>query len=67
VGNPWANDGPENARRAAIAALYEHAAALAVAGDLTAARVIHEAIGKLLDGGGGGGNVVDLNGRRPQR
>jgi hypothetical protein len=39
---------PPNPRAAAIAALYEHAAELAMSGDLAGARSLHEAIGLLL-------------------
>jgi hypothetical protein len=45
---------PANARSAAVADLYRHAAEFAAAGDLEAARVAHESIGRLLGTGGHG-------------
>lgn len=49
-----------------IADLYRHAAALAAAGDLEAAKVAHETVGKLLEGlaPADSADVVDLNKRR---
>jgi len=47
-----------------IAALYAHAAALAQAGDIAAARVAHEAAGRLLVVPEAADAVVDLNQRR---
>jgi len=40
-----------NPRATALASLFQHASALAASGDLIAARVVHEAIGKLLGAG----------------
>lgn len=50
-------------RSTLIASLYDHASALAQAGDITAARVAHEAAGRLLQVPEVG-TVVDLNQRR---
>ena len=47
-----------------IASLYDHAAALAQAGDIEAARVAHEAAGRLLAVPEPAAAVVDLNERR---
>jgi hypothetical protein len=47
-----------------IASLYDHAAALAQAGDIEAARVAHDAAGKLLQVPDLAPAVVDLNQRR---
>jgi len=47
-----------------IASLYDHAAALAQAGDIAAARVAHEAAGRLLVVPEPANAVVDLNQRR---
>ncbi|MBW2212548.1 MAG: hypothetical protein JRG67_16200 [Deltaproteobacteria bacterium] len=47
-----------------IAALYAHAAALTQAGDIQAARVAHEAAGRLLVVPEAKDTVVDLNQRR---
>jgi hypothetical protein len=47
-----------------IAALYEHAAALAQAGDIEAARVAYEAAGRLLAVPEAAKAVVDLNQQR---
>jgi hypothetical protein len=47
-----------------IASLYEHAAALARTGDIEAARVAHEAAGRLLQAPEPAVAVVDLNQRR---
>jgi hypothetical protein len=46
-----------------IASLYEHASALAQAGDIEAARVAHEAAGRLLQVAEVG-SVIDLDRRR---
>ena len=46
-----------------IASLYDHAAALAQAGDIAAARVAHEAAGRLLQVAEVG-SVIDLDRRR---
>ena len=54
---------PPSPRLAAVADLYRHAAELAAAGDLEAARVVHEAIARMLEGAGPG-CVVDLATRR---
>jgi len=51
-------------RSTLIAPLYEHASALAQAGDIEAARVAHEAAGKLLRVPDPAAAVVDLNERR---
>jgi hypothetical protein len=51
-------------RSTLIAALYEHAAELAQAGDIEAARVAHEAAGRLLVVPEPAHAVVDLNQRR---
>jgi len=84
VENPRANrdpSGPElaglrpdvgqsrgNPRALAIADLYRHAEALARAGDLSAARTIHDAIGRLLgDAASGASHVVDLADARGRR
>jgi len=55
---------PAFSRSTLIAALYEHAAALAPAGDIEAARVAHEAAGRLLAAPEAATAVVDLNQRR---
>jgi hypothetical protein len=47
-----------------IAALYQHASALAQAGDIEAARVAHDAAGRLLVVPEPANAVVDLNQRR---
>jgi hypothetical protein len=47
-----------------ITALYDHASALAQAGDVEAARVAHEAAGRLLVAPEPANAVVDLNLRR---
>jgi hypothetical protein len=46
------------------ASLYQHAAALAEGGDIEAARVAHEAAGRLLRAPEPAVEVVDLNQRR---
>ncbi|MBW2379803.1 MAG: hypothetical protein JRG70_09700 [Deltaproteobacteria bacterium] len=51
-------------RSTLIASLYDHAAALAQAGDIAAARVAHEAAGRLLVVPEPANAVVDLNQRR---
>jgi len=51
-------------RSTLIAALYDHASALAQAGDIEAARVAHEAAGRLLAVPEPANAVVDLNQRR---
>jgi hypothetical protein len=51
-------------RSTLIAALYAHASALAKAGDIEAARVAHEAAGRLLAVPKATNAVVDLNQRR---
>ncbi|MGD8609157.1 MAG: hypothetical protein PVH21_17795 [Myxococcales bacterium] len=55
---------PALSRSTLIAALYEHASVLAQAGDVAAARVAHEAAGKLLQVPEPAVAVVDLNQRR---
>jgi integrase len=51
-----------------LAALAHHAGALALAGDLAAARVASRALAELLaEGGGGGAAVVDLAAEREKR
>ena len=49
-----------------IAVLYEHAAALAKAGDLEAAKLAHDAAGQLLAGLAPGdvAEIIDLGRRR---
>jgi len=47
-----------------IASLYQHAAALAEGDDIEAARVAHEAAGRLLRAPEPAVTVVDLNQRR---
>ena len=63
-----------SARAALVRDLGAHVAALIDAGDLDAARVAHEAIGKLLGAapptdatGASGAHVVDLAGERRRR
>ena len=51
-------------RSTLIASLYEHAVALAQAGDIEAARVAHDAAGRLLAAPRPANAVVDLNLRR---
>lgn len=51
-------------RSTLIASLYNHASALAQAGDIEAARVAHEAAGRLLVVPEAANAVVDLNHRR---
>lgn len=51
-------------RSTLIASLYQHAGALAQAGDIEAARVAHEAAGRLLAAPEPANAVVDLNLRR---
>lgn len=56
-----------NPRATALASLYHHAAALAMAGDVAGARALHEAIGRMLGELGGGAPVVDLAAARDRR
>ena len=62
-------DSPVSPRAAAIAELSARMAALVAAGDIEAARVLNEAIGRLLGGGeqGEGSPVVDLGAERAKR
>jgi hypothetical protein len=55
---------PALSRGTLIALLYDHASALAQAGDIEAARVAHEAAGRLLVVPEPAHAVVDLNQRR---
>jgi len=55
---------PAFSRSTLIAALYQHAGALTRAGDIEAARVAHEAAGRLLAVPEAASAVVDLNQRR---
>jgi hypothetical protein len=56
-----------NPRAAALAALYRHAAELALDNDVSGARVLHDAIGLLLGAAGEGAEVVDLASERAKR
>ncbi len=64
-----ASDDRPSPRAAAIAALYPHAAALALGGDLEGARLLHETIGRLLGDGVAvaGAEVLDLSSERRKR
>ena len=55
---------PAFSRSTLIASLYDHASALARAGDIEAARVAHEAAGKLLQVPAATAVVVDLSQQR---
>ncbi len=65
--NAAANTAAPNPRAAAITSMYENAAALAAAGDLAGARVLHEAIGRMLGSDVGGAPVVELATRRERK
>jgi hypothetical protein len=56
-----------NPRAAVVATLAGHVAALAAAGDLEGARVVHETLGKLLGAAGEASRVVDLETERRKR
>jgi len=58
---------PADPRAALIATLARSVADLAAAGDLAAARIAHETMGKLLETAQGGAAVVDLAERRRGR
>jgi hypothetical protein len=58
---------PANPRAGLLEALLAGAAAAAAAGDLVAARIAHEAAGRLLSAAGQGGDVVDLEQERARR
>jgi len=51
-----------------VLSLYQHAASLAGVGDLEAAKVAHDAAGRLLEGlaPADAARVLDLNSRRKQ-
>ena len=55
------------ARGQTVAVLVEQLRALAEAGDLEAARVVHDAIGRLLGATGNAASVVDLSAARERK